>query len=163
MYSGLCVVGVFGCCDTVDTLPTGIVIGDEDGTVLLSNLRMTGLCRSLTGELLNDTERFWKTIERACFREHLVRTPEGNIWQFARSRITLEGKEYVQITASDMTELYSVTEKLTEKNRHLKEVQEHIRSVAALENADLLDAAYYHEVLDLGKTTARSSDGKTSC
>ncbi len=31
------------------------------------------------------------------------------------------------------------------------------RSVAALENADLLDAAYYHEVLDLGKTTDRSS------
>ena len=31
------------------------------------------------------------------------------------------------------------------------------RSVAALENADLLNAAHYHEVLDLGKTTDRSS------
>ena len=31
------------------------------------------------------------------------------------------------------------------------------RSVAALEKANLLDAAYYHEVLDLGKTTDRSS------
>jgi len=31
------------------------------------------------------------------------------------------------------------------------------RSVAALENADLLNAAYYHEVLDFKKTTDRSS------
>ena len=133
---------------TVDTLPTGIVIGDEDGTVLLSNLRMTGLCRSLTGELLNDTERFWKAIERACFREHLFRIPDGDIWQFARSRITLEGAEYVQITASDMTELYSVTEELTEKNRHLKEVQEHIRSVAAKER----DLASAREVMNARMT-----------
>ena len=133
---------------TVDTLPTGIVIGDEDGTVLLSNLRMTDLCRSLTGELLNDTERFWKAVKCAGFREHLIRTPDGDIWQFARSRITLEGKEYVQITASDMTELYSVTEDLTEKNKHLKEVQEHIRSVAAKER----DLAAAQEVMNARMT-----------
>ncbi len=39
----------------------------------------------------------------------------------------------------------------------LREIAAGQRSVAALENADLLDAAYYHEVLDLGKTTDRSS------
>lgn len=116
---------------TVDLLPTGILIGDGDGAALLANLKMTELCRSLMGGMLNDAERLWSAVGKAAFREGLVHTPGGETWQFARSMIALDGKDYVQITASDMTEKYCVTEDLTERSRHLKEVQEHIRSVAA--------------------------------
>ena len=120
---------------TVDLLPTGILIGDGDGAALLANLKMTELCRVLTGGMLNDAERLWSAVGKAAFREGLVHTPGGETWQFARSMIALDGKDYLQITASDMTEKYRVTEDLTERSRHLKEVQEHIRSVAAKERS----------------------------
>ncbi len=54
---------------------------------------------------------------------------------------------------TDYDSFRSCDEELWQK---LMEIAAGQRSVAALENADLLDAAYYHEVLDLGKTTDRS-------
>ena len=36
---------------TVDRLPTGLMVSEPDGTVLLANLKMAELCRRLTGEL----------------------------------------------------------------------------------------------------------------
>ena len=56
---------------------------------------------------------------------------------------------------TDYDSLRSCDEVLWRKLREIANSDQ--RSVAALENADLLDAAYYHEVLDLGKTTDRSS------
>ena len=120
---------------TVDFLTTGLLISDSDGTVLLANLKMTELCRMLTGELLSDAGSFWKYIENSAFRDYLIQTPDGETWQFAKSRIELDGKTYDQITASDMTEQYRVTKELSEKNRHLKEVQQRMRSVAAKERS----------------------------
>lgn len=117
----------------VDLLPAGILISEPDGTVRLANLRMTQLCRRLTGELLSDARRFWKYIEQTATDSLLIHTPEGETWQFAKSSITLDGKEYEQVTASDVTEQYRITDELADKNRHLKEVQDQIRAVAAKE------------------------------
>ena len=44
---------------TVDLLPTALMVSDTDGTVLLANLKMTELCRELTGGALSDARRFW--------------------------------------------------------------------------------------------------------
>lgn len=56
---------------------------------------------------------------------------------------------------TDYDSLRSCDEELWRKLRKIVDSDQ--RSVAALENANLLNAAYYHEVLDLGKTTDRSS------
>ena len=48
---------------TVDLLPTGLMVSEPDGTVLLANLSMTELCRKLTGELLSDAGRFWQYVK----------------------------------------------------------------------------------------------------
>lgn len=56
---------------------------------------------------------------------------------------------------TDYDSFRSCDEELWRKLREIANSDQ--RSVAALENADLLNAAYYHEVLDLGKTTDRSS------
>ena len=119
---------------TVDHLPTGLLVSEPDGTVLLANLRMTELCRKLTGELLSDAGRFWDSIEKTS-EDRLIHTADGEIWQFSKSRITLDGRDYDQITAADMTEQYRVTEELSRKNLHLKEVQERMKAVAAKERS----------------------------
>ena len=117
---------------TVDLLPTGLMVSEADGTVLLANLSMTELCRKLTGELLSDAGRFWQYIENSS-ENGLIRTAEGESWQFHKSVLRLDGKDYEQITAADMTEQYRVTEELSQKNLHLKQVQERMKAVAAKE------------------------------
>ena len=124
----------------VDLLPAGLLVGDADGTVLLANLTMTGLCRELTGELLSDAKRFWQRVEDASDIENasehlLIRTDAGRTWQFAKGAINVDGKEYDQITATDMTEQYRVTEELSRKNQHLRDVQDRMKAVAAKERS----------------------------
>ena len=123
---------------TVDLLPTGLVVSEPDGTVLLANLSMTELCRKLTGELLSDAGRFWQYVESKS-ENGLIRTADGETWQFQKSLFTLDGKDYDQITAADMTEQYRVTEELSQKNLHLKEVQDRMKTVAAKERSLVAD------------------------
>ena len=120
---------------TVDMLPTALMVSDPDGTVLLANLRMTQLCRELTGETLSDAHRFVRHVESSSDEDHLAHTSAGEAWQFIRSRITLNGREYDQLTAVDMTEKYRVTKELRNKNERLREVQFRMRSVAAKERS----------------------------
>ena len=113
---------------TVNLLPTGLVISEPDGTVLLANLTMTELCRKLTGQLLSDAGRFWQHVDG--FPGWLVRTDDGQAWQFAKSTLVLDGRAYDQVTAANMTERYRVTEELSRMNLHLREVQDRMRAVA---------------------------------
>ena len=119
----------------VDLLPAGLLFSDPDGTVILTNVMMRKLCRSLTGRPLNDAGIFRQRIRGADTGDHLIHVREKEVWQFTESRITLDGREYDQIIAEDMTEQYRITEELSEKNRHLKEVQARMRSVAAKERS----------------------------
>ena len=100
---------------TVNLLPTALMISDPDGTVLLSNLKMTELCRILTGELLSDAGRFRQWIKSNEDRGHLIHMPDGGTWQFRQSSVAMDGKTYDQLTASDMTEKYRVTRELLNK------------------------------------------------
>ncbi|MBR3430449.1 MAG: hypothetical protein IKG87_10155 [Clostridia bacterium] len=115
----------------VDLLPAALMVSGGDGTVLLANLKMTELCRELTGETLSDARRFRRQVENASDADHLVHTPAGETWQFTQSRITLDGREYNQLSAADRTEKYRVTKELLDKNGHLQDVQFRMRAVAA--------------------------------
>ena len=77
--------------ETVDLLPEGICISAQDGTVVLSNLRMNNLCRMLTGGSLSDGVRFRKHLEETGNEQNgeiLVHAPDGKIWRVNRNRIT---------------------------------------------------------------------------
>ena len=120
---------------TVNLLPTALMISDPDGTVLLANLQMTELCRALTGEALSDAQRFIRYVGSVSDEDRLAHTPDGKSWQFIRSRITLNSREYDQLTAVNMTEKYRITKELRNKNERLREVQFRMRSVAAKERS----------------------------
>ena len=121
--------------ETVNLLPEGIGISAPDGTVLLSNLQMDGLCRSLTGGTLSDA---------ACFREYLeengekqgneilAHTEEGTVWRFAGKHISGNSTEYEQLTASDVTAPYRIMEELRDRNEHLQELQRRMKEVSDL-------------------------------
>ena len=121
--------------ETVNLLPEGICISAPDGTVLLSNLQMDGLCRSLTGGTLSDAARFREALEENGEKqggEILAHTAEGTVWRFAGKRMTGNGTEYDQLTASDVTAPYRIMEELRDKNEHLQELQRRMKEVSEL-------------------------------
>ena len=121
--------------ETVNLLPEGICISAPDGTVLLSNLQMDGLCRSLTGGTLSDAACFREYLEEKGEKqgnEILAHTEEGTVWRFAGKHISGNSTEYEQLTASDVTAPYRIMEELRGKNDHLQELQRRMKEVSDL-------------------------------
>ena len=121
--------------ETVNLLPEGICISAPDGTVLLSNLQMDRLCRSLTGGTLSDAARFREHLEESGEKqgnEILAHTEEGTVWRFAGKHISGNSTEYEQLTASDVTAPYRIMEELRDRNEHLQELQRRMKEVSDL-------------------------------
>ena len=116
----------------VDRLPTALMISEADGTVLLANLKMSDLCQKLTGELLSDAKRFWNHIINSSV-DLLIHTNDKETWQFSREKLNLDGQEYDQIVAADMTKQYRITQELSQKNQYLREVQGKLTELAEKE------------------------------
>ena len=120
---------------TVDLLPAGICISDDEGTVLLSNLKMNAICRGLTGHLLSDANRFTAQIKAEGEKQNdrtFVKLRSGTVCQFEQSTLTESGREYSCLTAIDVTERYRVTEELKAKNAHLQEIRRRMQAVSDL-------------------------------
>jgi two-component sensor histidine kinase len=120
---------------TVDLLPEGICISDQNGTALLSNLTMDALCRELTGERPADVHRLWARLEadgEDQSGKRLIRTSRGEVWLFSRGAITADGKDYDRTSAVNVTERYHITEELREKNAQLQDIQHRMKEASAL-------------------------------
>lgn len=128
--------------ETLDWLPVGVCISDAQGTVLLSNLKINELSQSLTDQHLFDSRGFWEQVAaKGTAQDHgyLLQTADGHAYLFAKAPLVMhkDGNEmhFEQITASDMTDAYRITQELTANNRHLKEVQYRMKAVAASERS----------------------------
>lgn len=125
--------------ETVDMLPVGICFAKPDGMVVLKNLLADSLCHELTGGSLNDAMTFWNAVE-AC-GEHrdqviIVLLPSGRAFLCQRSEITVDdvpgGEPYIQIIASEITELCQITSQLREKNQKLLDIQSRMKAFGAM-------------------------------
>ena len=121
--------------ETVNLLPEGVCVSAPDGTVLLSNLQMDSLYRSLTGGTLSDAVRFREHLEENGEKqgdEILAHTEDGKVWRFAGKHMKKNGMDYDQLTASDVTAPYRIMEELRGKNEHLQELQRRMKEVSDL-------------------------------
>lgn len=119
----------------VDMLPEGIAFSSPDGKVLLSNLRINALCRSLTGSALSDAARFGRLIHERGEEQDgksLLRAPKGETWLVTEKRLASNGECFDQLTAVNVTERYRIIDELREKNDHLQDIQRRMKAVSAL-------------------------------
>ena len=121
--------------ETVDLLPEGLCISAPDGTILLSNLQMNAICRTMTGGVLSDAARFRQAIETNAEKQNeetLIRTSEGKTWRFSQEQLTEEESRYDLLAATDVTAQYRIIEELREKNERLKDIQQRMKAVSDL-------------------------------
>ncbi|MBQ1317425.1 MAG: hypothetical protein IIY46_08090 [Lachnospiraceae bacterium] len=120
---------------SIDLLPEGVMISAQDGTVHLANLKMSALCREVTGERLYDANRFRTHLADAGTEQGggiLIHTQNGKVWRFAKENLAIDGTEYIRTSAVDVTERYRITEELREKNIRLQEMQRRMKEAADL-------------------------------
>ena len=128
--------------EALDWLPAAVCIADEDGTVLLSNLKMNELAQSITGKPLTDLRRFWETVTAQGEQQdagYIVSAEHDRCYLFTQAPLVLPqagaSQTFVRCIASDMTEKYRIRQELSDKNKHLTEVQARMKSVAAREHS----------------------------
>ncbi len=107
----------------LDNLNSAICFVDDTGKIVLINHTMLSLAYSLSGRYPQMLSELLELIEK-----EKVQSLDGRIWKF--SKVPLMDKElegFSQVTALDITELYSANEQLKKENSALAETNEKIQ------------------------------------
>ncbi|MBO4426113.1 MAG: hypothetical protein J5776_03820 [Clostridiales bacterium] len=119
----------------IDALPEGVAISSEDGTVRLSNLRINNLSRTLTGKVLTNAREFWSYVTTEGSEQggqFFIRNAGEAVWLFNKDTLTIDGTDYEQITAMNVTARYAIIRELEAKHEHLQDIQRRMREVSDL-------------------------------
>lgn len=129
--------------EAIDTLPEGIGIATAEGQPILINKRLNELIYLLTGHTIMNTYTTWEELQQlnssnGCRRLTMPRTtaevltdaadkhliflfPNGSIWRFQWMTLKETLPHYLQLEATDITQLYRYSETLYENNKRLTE------------------------------------------
>ncbi len=125
----------------IDALHTGVLFGEKNGLILLSNERMQALMRQLTGkvhrngnalrELLLSGEVLPGCEKRELERQIVYLLPDRSAWMFTWAELKIKNKAYFQLTAADIQERWELTEQLREHEERLKQRRDEISASIA--------------------------------
>ena len=116
--------------ESADTMPAGLCFSRPDGITYLVNRKMEYLSQAMFGRSLVSESEFWKDISYGELSEGAERITvadmsaimltDGSVWTFDRKIIKVGHRDVVQLTASDISELYHLAERLKNENSMLK-------------------------------------------
>ena len=119
--------------ESIDKLNAGLCFAIPNGRTILVNAVMNNLCYALTGRDLQNADSFWIRISSNDIQNDVeclekgdnpcYRLADGSVWRFSRENLP----SFVQITASDITQVYAVNNSLQEKNKDLKALNMRLR------------------------------------
>lgn len=119
--------------ESIDKLNAGLCFAIPNGRTILVNAVMNKLCYALTGRDLQNADSFWNRISSNDIQNDVeclekgddpcYRLADGSVWRFSRKKLS----SFVQITASDITQLYIVNNQLEIKNTDLKALNMRLR------------------------------------
>ncbi len=126
-------IGVSSIKESLDCLTMGLCFSHKNGNLMLVNRRMHELCCEITGGKLENAENMWEVLCNGEIFPEVKRLSfgvqpdfeliDGTVWQFRRQMIG----SVVQITATDTTRLYRLTEELRQKNVALAAINMRLR------------------------------------
>lgn len=115
--------------NTIDHLHTGVLFSDKDGFILLSNARMQGLMKTIAGEIMRNGEAFYQLLLGGTLCEGCVRmrseggivclTPDQSAWLFKTAVLPYKKKNFIQLTATDVTRRWELTDRLRKQEDEL--------------------------------------------
>ncbi|MDO5733795.1 MAG: hypothetical protein Q4P08_01475 [Eubacteriales bacterium] len=124
--------------EAINALDTGILFFKENGLILLFNQTMEQLMYTMTGKLHRDAIKFYSeylAIDNCKPDCQRIETPDylaytladGKIWLFTITELKIKAKSYYQLSASDITEIWQINQKLKEQERRLEEHRQQLQ------------------------------------
>ena len=124
--------------ESADMMPIGLCFARPGGHPYLVNRRMEELSHAVLGRSLQNEESFWSDVSAGGIEPDTRRITidgisaimlgNGSVWAFDRKIINVSGTDVVQLTASDMTELYQLAQRLREENHVLQKMNDRLRN-----------------------------------
>ncbi len=140
--------------EAMDFLPAGICWYDGSGRIILKNIKMEALCRMLTGEALLDANAFLAQLEtekmtagcriESVEEKKILLMPDGCVYSLSVEKADTGKVPLFLMLASDITEEYRKTQKLTEQQQELQELN---KSLAAY-NKEIIAVVTAREILN---------------
>lgn len=125
--------------EALDNLPSGLCFSDADGRPLLTNRRMYDLAGDAGGRFLRNAEVFWQSLAVFEGRDGItplqggpspvLRWPDGSVWCFSKTELTLPDQRYNQTTAANVTGLHKLSSELAESNAALDRQQKRLKKL----------------------------------
>ncbi len=130
----------FSIKEALESLPTGIAFVSEDNTIYLSNKIMHNLCKELTGKDLISGIDIWGELYRLKSSEKCVMKEEnpafilqgGKVWQFSKTVQKRRTGNYIEIKATDITELYNLGRNVGQMNELLLQQQARLEVLSGM-------------------------------
>lgn len=163
--------------EAFDTLPKAISIFNQKGIPVLVNKRMYDLVYLLSGKDFQGLDDIASLLRAEGTRNGLgelgkaegtsggraqsqegdtiIEASDGTVWQFKEKAFPFEDETYLEISASEITQIYRLSEQLQEKNRELREQKERQERLLR----DMIRSKKEEEVLNL-KIETHSKFGK---
>lgn len=130
----------------LDILHTGVLFSEAEGHIILINHQMMHLMLQLRGEIYRNSKTFYKLLALKEYEskykkaelggQTLYILKDGSAWIFTKTDISFKKKNYIHISASDVTKLWILTSKLQLQKKELKDKGDKLKK--AISNLDSL-------------------------
>lgn len=127
--------------NAIDTLHAGVLFGEPDGFILLSNRQMQRLMVAISGKVRRNGWAFYERLstgdirpgcQTAEFEGQIVcLLPDETAWMFTKADMQIKDKTYIQLTASDITRRWNLTARLQQQEALLQQRSDELNDAIA--------------------------------
>lgn len=137
--------------EALNNLPTGLSFAYRSGRTVLTNHAFLAFAEKVTGEPLKNSEDFWQELKNISGKKGIRKIPEysdiengklmlsfedGTAWLVSRKNISIKSEEFIETSAYEVTDLYTLYRraeadnlKLIEKKKEIKELSSQLTEI----------------------------------
>lgn len=124
--------------NAVDTLHTGVLFSENDGYTVLINHQMQKIMLATTGIIFRNAIQFYELLisevddlryKKAELDGQMVCIiRDGTAWMFTKTDIQFRMKNYIHISAADVTQQWALTSRLQKQDEELRYKSEKLKT-----------------------------------
>ncbi|NMA49804.1 MAG: hypothetical protein GX947_08600, partial [Tissierellia bacterium] len=131
-------ISALSIMQAVDTLPTGVLYSESDGYIVLSNYQMQNLMIAITGKVFRDAVKFYERLVSDKYKSRYKKVqlggqavyllPDNTAWMFTKTDIQFRMRNYIHISAVDVSENWALTAKLQDQDNELRQKSSELKN-----------------------------------
>lgn len=134
-------ISALSVSNAIDTLHTGILFSENDGYIVLINHQMQNLMLAITGKIFRNAIQFYDMLisDQSEMRgkktdlegQNVYLLPDGTAWMFTKTEIQVRTKNYIHLSAADVSEQWALTATLQHQAQELSHKSDDVKKTIA--------------------------------